>query len=123
MPSIGMRDGRVDENKTNWLHSFIFFAPIFLNTESVTEEKQEEIPFLRGQLCTHFQKHLPRVLLKSSTVGMAENQTRGRGPGAESPASAPHKDTRWENPDSDREECAFASERLAARTNPTRSRL
>ena len=54
MPSIGMRDGRVDENKTNWLHSFIFFAPIFLNTESVTEEKQEEIPFHWGQLGTHF---------------------------------------------------------------------
>ena len=109
MPSIGTRDGRVDENKTNWLHSFFFFAPIFLNTESVTEEKQEEIPFLRGQLCTHFQKHLPRVLLKSSTVGMAENQTRGRGPvadspGAESPASAPRQETRRENPDSDREE-------------------
>ena len=29
MPSIGMRDGRVDENKTNWLHSFFFFAPYF----------------------------------------------------------------------------------------------
>lgn len=52
MSSIGMRDGRVDENKTNWLHSFFFFAPIFLNTESVTEEKQEEIPFHRGQLGT-----------------------------------------------------------------------
>ena len=108
MPSIGTRDGRVDENKTNWLHSFFFFAPIFLNTESITEEKQEEIPFLRGQLCTHFQKHLPRVLLKSSTVGMAENQTRGRGrfadiPGAGSPASAPCQDTRRENPDSDLE--------------------
>ncbi|XP_027372146.1 zinc finger and SCAN domain-containing protein 5B-like [Bos indicus x Bos taurus] len=40
---------------------------------------------------------------------MAENQTRGRGPvadspGAESPASAPRQDTRRENPDSDREE-------------------
>ncbi|XP_061245442.1 zinc finger and SCAN domain-containing protein 5B-like [Bos javanicus] len=39
---------------------------------------------------------------------MAENQTRGRGPfvdspGAGSPASAPHKDTRRENPDSDLE--------------------
>lgn len=44
MPSIGMRDGRVDENKTNWLHSFFFFAVIFLNTESITEEKQKEIP-------------------------------------------------------------------------------
>ena len=44
MPSIGMRDGRVDENKTNWLHSFFFFALIFLNTESITEEKQKEIP-------------------------------------------------------------------------------
>ena len=54
MPSIGMRDGRVDENKTTWLHSFFFFAPIFLNTESVTEEKQEEIPFHRSQLGTHF---------------------------------------------------------------------
>ena len=29
MPSIGMRDGRVDENKTNWLHSFIFFPLYF----------------------------------------------------------------------------------------------
>ena len=115
MPSIGMRDGRVDENKTNWLHSFFFFAPIFLNTESVTEEKQEEIPFLRGQLCTHFQKHLPRVLLKSSTVGMAENQTRGRGPVVDSPEGKTPTPTvnTWE----------FASERLAARTNPTRSRL
>ena len=40
---------------------------------------------------------------------MAENQTRGRGPvadspGAESPASAPRQETRRENPDSDREE-------------------
>ena len=52
---------------------------------------------------------MPRVLLKSSTVGMAENQTRGRGPvadspGAESPASAPGQDTRRENRDSDLEE-------------------
>ena len=56
MPSIGMRDGRVDENKTNWLHFFFFFflASIFLNTESITEEKQEGIPFHRGQLGTHF---------------------------------------------------------------------
>ena len=54
MPSIGMRDGKVDEKKTNWLYSFIFFAPIFLNTESIIEEKQEEIPFHRGQLGTHF---------------------------------------------------------------------
>ena len=54
MSSIWMRDGRVDENKTNWLHSFFFFAPIFLNTESITEEKQKEIPFHRGQLGTHF---------------------------------------------------------------------
>ena len=29
LPSIGMRDGRVDENKTNWLHSFFFFARYF----------------------------------------------------------------------------------------------
>ena len=40
---------------------------------------------------------------------MAENQTRGRGPvadspGAESPASAPGQDTRRENRDSDLEE-------------------
>ena len=52
---------------------------------------------------------MPRVLLKSSTVGMAENQTRGRSPvadspGAESPASAPGQDTRRENRDSDLEE-------------------
>ena len=90
--------------------AFVFlFCPLFLNTESLPEEKQEEIPFDRGQLGTHFQKHLPRVLLKSSTVGMAENQTRGRGPvtdspGAESPASAPGQDTRRENRDSDLEE-------------------
>ena len=56
MSSIGMRDGRVDENKTNGLHSIFFFlfAPRLLNTESIIEEKQEEIPFHRGQLGTHF---------------------------------------------------------------------
>lgn len=25
MPSIGLRDGRGDENKTNWLHLLFFF--------------------------------------------------------------------------------------------------
>ena len=57
MSSIGMRDGRVDENKTIGLHSIFFFflfAPRLLNTESIIEEKQEEIPFHRGQLGTHF---------------------------------------------------------------------
>ena len=56
MCSIGMRDGRVDENKTNGLHSIFFFlfAPRLLNTDSIIEEKQEEIPFHRGQLGTHF---------------------------------------------------------------------
>lgn len=58
MPSIGLRDGRLDEKKTNWQHSFfslsLFFAAILLNTESTTEEKQEEILFYQGQLGTHF---------------------------------------------------------------------
>ena len=71
---------------------------------------------------------MPRVLLKSSKVGMAENQTRGHGPvvdspRAESPASAPRQDTRRENPDSDREELRvrFRTFRSSDKSDPIKA--
>ena len=102
---------------------FFLFAPRLLNTESIIEEKQEEIPFHRGQLGTHFYKHLPRVLLENSTVSMAENQIRGLGhvadsPGAESPASAPRQDTGRENPDSDVEEFRVRFRKFSSSDEP-----
>ena len=59
---------------------------------------------------------------------MAENQTKGRGPvadspGAESPASAPRQGTRRENPDSDREELRvrFRTFRSSDKSDPIKA--